>query len=82
MSGSVVLIDLVTLRRSFPFLLIASLAFAQQAYPPGTFELTPTRDLGLVPTPLRAEGEIPDDIILNLPAGFRAQLFAANPDYS
>ena len=72
------MIDLVLLRRSYPFLLIASLAFAQQAYPPGTFELTSTRDLGLVPTPLRTGGEIPDDIILNLPAGFRAQLFAAN----
>ena len=66
------------LRRSVPFMLFASLVFAQEAYPPGTFELTPTRDLELVPTPLLANGELPDDIVLNLPVGFKAQLFSAH----
>ena len=55
---------------------------AAQEYPPGTFELTPTRDLELQPSPLvvpeRFEGEIPGDITLNMPPGFSAQAFAAN----
>ena len=57
-------------------------ALAAQEYPPGTFELTPTRDLGLQPVPLvvpeRFAGGIPGDITLNMPPGFSAQVFAAN----
>ena len=56
-------------------------ALAAQEYPPGTFELTPTRDLDLQPSPLvvpeRFAGEIPGDITLNMPTGFSARVFAA-----
>ena len=56
-------------------------ALAAQEYPPGTFELTPTRDLDLQASPLavpgRFDGEIPGDITLNMPTGFSARVFAA-----
>ena len=55
---------------------------AQNAdYPPGTFELTPEMDLGLEAVPLEVPPQfadlVPEDIQLNLPAGFSAKVFAA-----
>ena len=69
-------------RPALPVLgLFLAAALAAQEYPPGTFELTPGRDLGLQPVPLvvpgRFAGEVPGDITLNLPPGFSAQVFAS-----
>ena len=61
--------------------LAAALVYAQDDYPAGTFQLTPEADLGLEPVPLavpaKYRGVVPDDIVLNLPPGFSAKVFAA-----
>ena len=69
-------------RSALPALgLFLAAALAAQEYPPGTFELTPKRDLGLQPVPLvvpgRFAGEVPGDITLNMPPGFSARVFAS-----
>ena len=57
----------------------AAVALAQdEGYPPGT--LVPAVDLGLQPTPLIVpesfRGAVPQDLMLNLPPGFSAHVFA------
>ncbi len=55
-------------------------ARGEEDYPPGTFQLTPTVDLGLQPVPVQVPdrfGGIPRDLVLNLPPGFSASVFAA-----
>ena len=52
----------------------------EEDYPPGTFQLTPTVDLGLQPVPVHVPDRfsgIPRDLVLNLPPGFSASVFAA-----
>ena len=60
--------------------LAIGLAYAQD-YPPGSFQLTPTIDLGLQPQAVepRAQFEhaIPRGATLNLPPGFSVRIFAA-----
>jgi len=54
-------------------------AYAQEDYPPGTFQLTPEIDLGLRPVPVIVPekfSDLPDDLSLNLPPGFSARVFA------
>ena len=49
-------------------------------YPPGTFQLTPTVDLRLQPVPVHVPERfsgVPRDLVLNLPPGFSASVFAA-----
>ncbi|MBT3346323.1 MAG: T9SS type A sorting domain-containing protein [Gemmatimonadetes bacterium] len=53
---------------------------AQDDYPPGTFRLTPSVDLGLVSVPVHVPPEfshVPQDLRLNLPPGFRVSVYAA-----
>ena len=54
---------------------------AQETYPPGTYQLTPEEDLGLVPVPLivpeRFKKLLPADPVLHLPPGFSVKVFAA-----
>ena len=65
-----------------PFALALSFAAAalaqDEGYPPGT--LVPEVDLGLQPTPLIVpqpfRGAVPQDLVLNLPPGFSARVFA------
>ena len=55
-------------------------AGGEEDYPPGTFQLTPTVDLGLQPVPVHVPDRfsgIPRDLVLNLPPGFSASVFAA-----
>ena len=64
------------------FALVLSFATAaltqDEGYPPGT--LAPEVDLGLQPTPLIVpepfRGAVPQDLVLNLPPGFSARVFA------
>ncbi len=54
-------------------------ANAQEAYPPGTFQLTPEVELDLQEVPVIVPEEfshLPDDLSLNLPPGFSARVFA------
>ena len=58
---------------------VATAVLAQdEDYPPGT--LVPEVDLGLQPTPLIVpeafRGAVPQDLVLNLPPGFSARVFA------
>ena len=58
---------------------VATAGLAQdEDYPPGT--LVPEVDLGLQPTPLIVpeafRGAVPQDLVLNLPPGFSAHIFA------
>ncbi len=64
---------------SLALALSVAAAHAQdQGYPPGT--LVPEVDLGLQPTPLIVpeafRGAVPQDLVLNLPPGFSARVFA------
>ena len=62
-------------------LLCGGPAAGQGEYPPGTFELTPETDLGLVPVPVEVpeafKDLVPEGKTLNLPPGFSVKVFAA-----
>lgn len=61
-------------------LLVGSAASGQDAYPPGTFQLTPRMDLGLQPVRVQIPPQfdhLPQDLTLNLPPGFTASVYAA-----
>ena len=55
--------------------------YAQEDYPPGTFQLTPRLDLGLSPVPVEVPEKfrdlVPDGLEVNLPPGFSVKVFAA-----
>ena len=60
--------------------LATAAARGDEDYPPGTLQLTPTVDLGLQPVPLHVPDRfsgVPRDLVLNLPPGFSASVFAA-----
>jgi glucose/arabinose dehydrogenase len=60
--------------------LVGSATGAQQAYPTGTFQLTPRIDLGLQPVRVHIPPQfdhLPQDLTLNLPPGFSASVYAA-----
>ena len=60
--------------------LAAAETLAGEEYPPGTFQLTPAVNLRLQPVPVRVPERfsgIPRDLVLNLPPGFSASVFAA-----
>ncbi len=60
--------------------LVGSAADAQEAYPPGTYQLTPRIDLGLQPVRVHIPPQfdhLPQDLTLNLPPGFSASVYAA-----
>jgi glucose/arabinose dehydrogenase len=60
--------------------LVGSATGAQEAYPPGTFQLTPRIDLGLQPVRVHIPPQfdhLPQDLTLNLPPGFSASVYAA-----
>ena len=57
--------------------LVGSATGAQEAYPPGTFQLTPRIDLGLQPVRVHIPPQfdhLPQDLTLNLPPGFSASV--------
>ena len=76
------------LGRVFAFFTLAGLAGStllqaqEEGYPPGTFQLASETDLHLEPVPLEVaekfKGEVPENIILNLPPGFSAEVFAVS----
>jgi glucose/arabinose dehydrogenase len=62
-------------------LIIPVLLFAQEdAYPPGTIQMTPKVDLNLEPVPLivpeKFQGMVPEGLTMNLPPGFSVKVFA------
>lgn len=55
--------------------------YAQEDYPPGTFQMTPRLDLGLEPVPVEVPEKfrelVPEGLEVNLPPGFSVKVFAA-----
>ncbi|MCB0275184.1 MAG: PQQ-dependent sugar dehydrogenase [Calditrichaeota bacterium] len=68
------------LKKTITLLALPALLWAQDPYPPGTVQMTPEVDLNLQPValtvPAQFQGEVPDNLTLNLPPGFSVKVFA------